>query len=293
MGFFYLFVPLRFQSVGLGADIPHLSALKGGGSFPESLHPPSEQEVRGKLAGEKTGKIQKRVFSDQAKEPSFFIWFYFILEVVPMSMFSKYSTRVIPIFFLSLLMIFSGETGLSKAFAQEGEEVDPPEITNGERLFLETRFAQFFKVFLDGGGDVNDPLPAGDPAVDKAVNSNLPPDQFADSPFAGQSINCRSCHFVDEIGVEEPLPAYGMRTYTDFARRSPVPAREDGHSTTVRNSPPLVNASLPRKRFFLHFDAEFHTMVDLVKGTLTGRNYGWLSDEIAQAVAHTAKVIRV
>ena len=92
--------------------------------------------------------------------------------------------------------------------------------------------------------------------------------------------------------MEEPLPAYGMRTYTDFARRSPVPAREDGHSTTVRNSPPLVNASLPRKRFFLHFDAEFHTMVDLVKGTLTGRNYGWLSDEIAQAVAHTAKVIR-
>ena len=27
----------------------------------------------------------------------------------------------------------------------------------GERLFLETRFAQAFKVFLDAGGDVNDP----------------------------------------------------------------------------------------------------------------------------------------
>lgn len=209
-----------------------------------------------------------------------------------MSMYSKYPTRFIPFLLLSLFMILSGGIGLSQVFAQEAEEVDPPEITNGERLFLETRFAQFFKVFLDGGKDVNDPLPAGDPAVDKVMNWNLPPDQFADSPFVGQSMNCRSCHFVDELGVEEPLPGYGMRTYTDFARRSPVPAREDRHTTTVRNSPPLVNASLPRKHFFLHFDAEFHTMVDLVKGTLTGRNYGWLPGEFAQAVAHIAKVIR-
>ena len=32
----------------------------------------------------------------------------------------------------------------------------------GERLFLETRFAQAFKAFLDSGGKVNEPLPAGD-----------------------------------------------------------------------------------------------------------------------------------
>ena len=179
----------------------------------------------------------------------------------------------------------------SLAFAQ-AEEFDPSEITNGERLFLETRFAQFFKAFLEGNGGVNDPLPSGDPRLDKVVNWQIPPEEFADGPFAGQSINCRSCHFVDELGVEEPLAGYGMRTYTDFARRSPVPAREDGKTVTVRNSPPLVNASLPREIFFLHFDAEFSTMVDLVKATLSGRNYGYLPDEAGMAMAHVAKVVR-
>ena len=172
------------------------------------------------------------------------------------------------------------------------EEGDPPEITNGERLFLETRFAQFFKVFWDGGGDVNEPLPEGDHMLDKVVNWKLTPEEFAEGPFAGQSMNCRSCHFVDELGVEEPLPGYGMRTYSDFARRSPVPVREDGHTTSVRNAPPLVNASLPRDVFFLHFDAEFPTLVDLVKGTLTGRNFGYLPAEQGDAIAHIARIIR-
>jgi hypothetical protein len=191
---------------------------------------------------------------------------------------------------MPLLTILPGGTWiLPHVFAQETEDADPPEITNGERLFLETRFAQLFKVFLDNGGDVNDSLPHGDPALEKVVNWKLQPDQFADSPFAGQSMNCRSCHFVDE---QLDAHDYGMRTYSDFARRSPIPAREDGHTTTVRNAPPLVNASLPRQIFFLHFDAEFPTMVDLVKGTLTGRNYGYLSNEQAEGVTHIARIIR-
>ncbi len=174
-------------------------------------------------------------------------------------------------------------------FAQEAEEADPPEITNGERLFLETRFAQFFKIFLDNGGDVNDPLTQGDSALDKVRNAKLPPDQFADGPFTGQSMNCRSCHFVDEL---LDIPNYGMNTYSDFARRSPIPAREDGKLTAVRNAPPLVNAALPRPMFFLHADAEFPTMVGLVKDTLTGRNFGWLPDEQETAISHIARIIR-
>lgn len=179
-------------------------------------------------------------------------------------------------------------------FAQEAEEeADPAEITNGERLFLETRFAQFFKVFLDEGKTVNDALTEGDPVLDKAINWKLQPYQFADGPFAGQSMNCRSCHFVDEIGVEDDgTTNYGMRTYSDFARRSPMPAREDGKTVTVRNSPPLVNASLPRKNFLQHFDAEFKTLQDLVESTLSGRNYGWIPGERAAAIAHIAKVVR-
>jgi cytochrome c peroxidase len=206
----------------------------------------------------------------------------------------RISQSYLPIFLIPLLLVtLSITANVSLVLAQEAEEADPAEITNGERLFLETRFAQFFKVFLDGGGSVNEPLPAGDPALDNAVNWKLQPDQFAVGPFAGQSMNCRSCHFVDEIGVEEDETVdYGMRTYSDFARRSPIPAREDGHTTTVRNSPPLVNASLPRKNIFLHFDAEFPTMVGLVQGTLTGRNYGWISGEAATAIAHIAKIAR-
>ena len=88
-----------------------------------------------------------------------------------MSVLSKYPTHFIRIILVSLLTILSGEAWvLPHVLAQEAEEADSAEITNGERLFLETRFAQFFKVFLDDGGSVNDPLPAGDPTLDKLVH---------------------------------------------------------------------------------------------------------------------------
>ena len=193
----------------------------------------------------------------------------------------------------SLLLGISGLGMPPNAPAQEVEEADPAEITNGERLFLETRFAQFFKTFLDNGGDTNTPLTEGDPALDKAVNWKLPADQFANGPFAKLSMNCRSCHFVDEIGVEDDgTVSYGMRTYSDFARRSPIPTRADGKTVTVRNSPPLVNASLPRRSFLQHFDAEFKTLQDLVESTLSGRNYGWVPGEATDAIAHIARIIR-
>jgi len=160
---------------------------------------------------------------------------------------------------------------------------DPAEVTIGERLFLETRFAEFF---ARNATDVNLPLPAGDPVVATVQTTGAP----LPGPFAGASLNCRSCHFVDEeLGVSRG----GMRTYSDFARRSPVSAREDGHTTTVRNSPPLVNASLERPNgLMLHFDGEFATLEELVLATLTGRNFGWLPDESQLAVAHIARVIR-
>jgi len=144
--------------------------------------------------------------------------------------------RVLERLLLPLLIAATLMVGVhSRAFAQ-AEEFDPPEITNGERLFLETRFAQFFKAFLETGRGVNDTLAdngGGDPTLDTAVNWALDPSEFEEGPFTGQSMNCRSCHFVDELGVEEEIPGYGMSTYTDFARRSPVPAREDGHGSKI------------------------------------------------------------
>jgi cytochrome c peroxidase len=180
---------------------------------------------------------------------------------------------------LSALLCAALLAGGSPARAQE----DPAEVTIGERLFLETRFAEFF---ASHATDVNQPLAAGDPVVEQTTTTGaaLP------GPFAGSSINCRSCHFVDEHVLTE---GGGMRTYADFARRSPVSARSDGHTNTVRNSPPLVNASLPRgPGLMLHFDGEFATLEALVRSTLLGRNYGWLPNESALAVTHVARVIR-
>lgn len=178
------------------------------------------------------------------------------------------------------------QSGFVNRQIEDDAPPDPPEVQAGERLFLETRFAQFFKVFLDQGGKVNAPLPAGDPVMDTSVTTGQP----LPGPFAGKSMNCRACHLVDE---ELAVAGGGMRTYADFASRSPIPARSDGKTTTPRNSPPLVNATLPRSvGFLLHFDGEFASTVDLVAGTFTGRNFGWLPGEAQTAVAHLARIIR-
>lgn len=213
-----------------------------------------------------------------------------------MSRFITTQTQVFLTPFLFVLIAIAGCSGgsgdPSSATAQAGgrgkHSFDPPEVTNGERLFLETRFAQFFKTYLDAGGEVNVPLPAGDLVMDLTTLSE--PGQGLPGPFAGLSMNCRACHLVDEhVGT----PGGGMRTYGDFARRSPVPAREDRLIVAPRNSPPLVNASLPRPGGVLfHFDGEFSTLPDLTGATLTGRNFGWLAGERAQAIAHIAKVVR-
>ena len=156
----------------------------------------------------------------------------------------------------------------------------------GERLFLETRFAQAFKVSLDNGGNINAPN-IGDRVVDTVETLNAPIDP---GPFKDLSMNCRACHLVDDV---LDAPRGGMRAYADFARRSPLPARADGKTVAVRNSPPLVNAALDRPGGVLfHFDAEFHSMEELIAATFTGRNFGWLPGERTQAIAHIARVVR-
>ncbi len=161
-------------------------------------------------------------------------------------------------------------------------EADPAAVALGERLFLETRFAQFFQAHSTG--DVNAPLVSGDPALAQTITLGPP----QPGPFAGQSMNCRACHLVDEHH-----DTLGNRTYADFAPRSPVPDRGDGLQTTARNSPALVNASLPRHgQFFFHLDGEFPDAPSLIEATFTGRNFGWLPGERSTAVAHIARVVR-
>ncbi len=162
----------------------------------------------------------------------------------------------------------------------------------GERLFLETRFAEFF--YTNSGGDVNAVLTNGDPVVSNVASIYGP----LPGPFAGYSMNCRQCHMVEEEETKANasiLPSYdtGNRTYCDFAQRTPIPDIGDGRITTPRNSMPLVDSLLPRSTpLFLHFDGQFATPEDLVVGTLTGRNYGWMPTQYSTAIHHIANIIR-
>ncbi len=161
---------------------------------------------------------------------------------------------------------------------------DPPaEEALGERLFIETRFAEYFAVNMTG---INQPLAQGDPVVAKVetMNGTLP------GPYAGQSINCRSCHFVVEFtGVQNA----GNRSYADFTDRSPLPRVINNFDHTPRNAVQMVGSMHTRSgATFLHFDGEFNNAVDLVEATMTGRNFGWSPDQQQQAIAHIARVIR-
>lgn len=157
----------------------------------------------------------------------------------------------------------------------------PAEDFIGERLFLDTRFAEYFAAHMV---DINEPLSAGDPAVETTatVRGSLA------GPFAGESMNCRSCHFVAEFLGET---GGGNRTYSDFSRRSALPRTLNGFSTTPRNAMPMVGSLRTHgSSALLHFDGEFATAEELVASTLVGRNFGWAPQQ--QAVAHISRVIR-
>jgi hypothetical protein len=182
----------------------------------------------------------------------------------------------------ALCVLVSCSAGQAPNFKTESE-VTPAEDSIGERLFLDTRFAQFFATRMTG---VNQPLAVGDPVVQlvSVLNGVLP------GPFAGQSINCRSCHFVTEF---QGVSGAGNRTYSDFTAHSPIPLPMNSFTDTPRNSMHMVGSLQPHPGpAFLHFDGEFATPEDLVKATLTGRNFGWAPTQFQQALAQVALVIR-
>jgi hypothetical protein len=161
----------------------------------------------------------------------------------------------------------------------------------GERLFLETRFAEFF--FTNSGGNANAILTNSDPVMSNEASFYGP----LPGPFAGRAMNCRQCHTVEEEENNNNaiLPSFdsGNRTYCDFAQRSPIPDIGDGRVTTQRNAMPLVDSLLPHSGpLFLHFDGQFATPQDLVVGTMTGRNFGWQPSQYETALHHIAHIIR-
>lgn len=94
--------------------------------------------------------------------------------------------------------------------------------------------------------------------------------------------SCAICHNLDE----DPQ---GTRAFTDFFNRSWVPFRsEDPRRLGLRNSPTLFDVALmPR----LHHDGEFQSLEELVAGTISGRNLGWLPGEEEQAFNQVQSVL--
>jgi cytochrome c peroxidase len=165
----------------------------------------------------------------------------------------------------------------------------PAAVQVGDRLFRETRFAQFFFDFITQASkrDVNTILKPGDPVLKSEQNAAGKPLR---DPFRNQSMNCRNCHLGNDLLGGSRLEG---RTYCDFARHSPVPLRSDGLATTPRNAQSLVSVTLPREvPTLFHFDGEFASIADLTLATMTGRNFGWLPSEFAQAQAHIINVIK-
>jgi cytochrome c553 len=184
---------------------------------------------------------------------------------------------------IALCLLTSCNAGQAPNFPSEDDGSTPALDSIGERIFLDTRFAQYFATHMTG---VNTPLAVGDPVVQQVYTANgtLP------GPFAGQSMNCRSCHFVTEF---QGVTGAGNRTYSDFTTRSPIPLPMNGYTLTPRNSMHMVGSLQPHPGpTFLHFDGEFATSEDLVKATMTGRNFGWAPTEYQQALAQVALVIR-
>jgi cytochrome c peroxidase len=180
---------------------------------------------------------------------------------------------------LTVIGCGSGQAPLAPA----SEATTPAADSIGERIFLDTRFAEYFATHMTG---TNEPLAVGDPAVElvETTTGTLP------GPFAGQSINCRSCHFVTEF---QGVTNGGNRTYADFTTRSPIPKAMGGFTHTPRNAMQMVDSFTTRNTpQFLHFDGEFATGEDLVIGTMTGRNFGWAPTQQAQALAHIARIVR-
>jgi hypothetical protein len=109
----------------------------------------------------------------------------------------------------------------------------------------------------------------------------------------GKAINCMQCH----LGRQDAMVAGGgNRAFTDFAVHSPIPPRADdpGYNyNTPRNATTIVGGGLHGGADpVLHWDGQFGSMAELVAGTLSGRNFGWLATEQAQAFHQVAQVIR-
>lgn len=100
-------------------------------------------------------------------------------------------------------------------------------------------------------------------------------DQHFSSPKGDLITSCSSCHLYSEDPEK-------IHAFTDSFARSWVPWRtNDPRRDGLRNTPTLFDVSETAR---LHFDGEFKSLEELVKGTISGRTYGWLPGEQSDAL---------
>lgn len=100
-------------------------------------------------------------------------------------------------------------------------------------------------------------------------------DQHFSSPKGDLITSCSSCHLYSEDPEK-------IHAFTDSFARSWVPWRSnDPRRDGLRNTPTLFDVSEMAQ---LHFDGEFGSLEALVKGTMSGRTYGWLPGEQSDAI---------
>jgi cytochrome c peroxidase len=107
-------------------------------------------------------------------------------------------------------------------------------------------------------------------------------DERFSTPNGDLPASCSHCHIYNE----DPQ---GLRAYNDFFNRSWMSSRlQDQRRLMLRNSPTILDVGeMPR----LHYDGEFASLEELVKGTLFGRPMGWLPNEEAQAFEQAQAVL--
>lgn len=95
-------------------------------------------------------------------------------------------------------------------------------------------------------------------------------------------VSCSLCHLTDE----DPQ---GARAFTDFFARSWVPFRSaDPRRDGLRNTPTILDVADMSQ---LHFDGEFSSLEQLVKGTISGRTFGYLAGEQEEAYRRVHETI--
>jgi cytochrome c peroxidase len=126
----------------------------------------------------------------------------------------------------------------------------------------------------------SDTKPEGSPVV--RLGERLFRDERFSTPDGDLPASCSHCHLLDE----DPQ---GLRAFADFFNRSWMSYRiRDQRRLMLRNAPTIFDvAEMPR----LHYDGEFASLEDLVKGTLLGRPMGWLPGEEARAFDHARRVV--